>query len=847
MSELDRPSSPGAPDDRALSRPATDGYPPPSVWGLLRYGPRALLNDTKPRWIDRLLPFWIRWPILLAALVVGITWSSSGLGEQIAAMLQYAALVAVSLGASFWMGVGLANLIVALLWFIPFKDKATNPGVWFANHAITFANRHAGHTEALYVWLVISLAAVPDLRFQLPVFLLVVLLGISIINALTYYVASVQREELSMEELYWRRRPFIYLFTFLGLTLLALRSWSEAGKLVPLAAAIVAGLVPRLFRHRRRMRRVRGNKEPGLEGSRQRFREAQVAVAHRLDAILGPLALIAGLGVVVGLSWKWRQDYDHASAPATHETDDSVCNRDVGGPAETPEAALFLVADTQLHELGGKRFPGQTELADAVVPVAVRPVELDLLSATTFWQLGNVYAQMKERNPQLGWAHLGDVGDLGCRIELERIAKLFPHFGVPAGLAPGNHDSSFTGNFFWNPYWPEACKHGPVGKPETNELLSKIVAGNPQIIWRKTDPFLSRITGRGGALVSVSPLGVIHDHDDRRGLIGVFVDTADGGAFDFGVAGLFGTFSDLQADELESAIRALQLREKAPYDDPVFIVFGHHPFVEVASPSRKRLQKFIETIDRMGKRADRPAVLALITAHTHFADSRKMCIGGDRRHGRTLHELVIGSTIDPPQQAAHLVFGPDERKAASLRLTTFPVVARPGKTCGAMPDIPALACQGRIRKLRDHAACAPLFERTGDRLGPDCKDLEKDLTLSDRVKQLRASATGFDPTDIRKDQAERAARLFACVCRDGSCTPPADPLDDEQYAALLGTLMPARDRLEELTCLSWAASALQQHKAAGMQMADALRCAFDDGTLPAAREMVSTLEAEPCR
>jgi hypothetical protein len=32
-----------------------------------------------------------------------------------------------------------------------------------------------------------------------------------------------------------------------------------------------------------------------------------------------------------------------------------------------------------------------------------------------------------------------------------------------------------------------------------------------------------------------------------------------------------------------------------------------------------------------------------------------------------------------------------------------------------------------------------------------------------------------------------------------------------------------------------------------MQMADALRCAFDDGTLPAAREMVSTLEAEPCR
>ena len=329
---------------------------PPGLWALLRYGPRALLADTKPRFIDRLLPFWIRWLLLLAAVLIGVTWSSSGIGEQIAAMLQYAALVAVSLGASFWLAVGIANLIVAVLWFIPFKKKETDPVVWFANHAVTFVNRHAGHTEALFVWLVISLAAVPDLRYQLPSFFAVVLLGISAINAITFYRAAARSERLSVEELYWRRRPFIYLATFLGLVVLAARSLPEAGKLLPLAVAIAAGLGPRLVRHRRRMRRVEEKREPELEADRETFRRSQVAMARHLDAILGPLALTIFLGLVVGLSWRWRQDYDRAIAPATRETDGAACARELGGPEGKPEVSLFLAADTQLHELGGSGF-----------------------------------------------------------------------------------------------------------------------------------------------------------------------------------------------------------------------------------------------------------------------------------------------------------------------------------------------------------------------------------------------------------------------------------------------------------------------------------------------------------
>jgi hypothetical protein len=40
---------------------------------------------------------------------------------------------------------------------------------------------------------------------------------------------------------------------------------------------------------------------------------------------------------------------------------------------------------------------------------------------------------------------------------------------------------------------------------------------------------------------------------------------------------------------------------------------------------------------------------------------------------------------------------------------------------------------------------------------------------------------------------------------------------------------------------------VQEHKAAGMTMADALRCSFEDTTLSAAREFVAVLEERACR
>jgi hypothetical protein len=83
---------------------------------------------------------------------------------------------------------------------------------------------------------------------------------------------------------------------------------------------------------------------------------------------------------------------------------------------------MFLVSDSQMHELGGQRFPGQMELSDAFVPVALRPVELDVLSFATLDQFGRVFKQL-DGHGDLFWAHLGDFADLSCASELERAER----------------------------------------------------------------------------------------------------------------------------------------------------------------------------------------------------------------------------------------------------------------------------------------------------------------------------------------------------------------------------------------------------------------------------------------
>jgi hypothetical protein len=153
-----------------------------------------------------------------------------------------------------------------------------------------------------------------------------------------------------------------------------------------------------------------------------------------------------------------------------------------------------------------------------------------------------------------------------------------------------------------------------------------------------------------------------------------------------------------------------------------------------------------------------------------------------------------------------------------------------------------------VAALAADASCRELFTRPGGTVmvGPPCAELQRPLSLQAKLEGLHTYGGPSAPAKIKALQERRAKNLLSCVCRKGDCKVPDDPFGNEAYEVELMARAGTPEGREELACLGWAASAVQAHKAVGMQMADALRCAFDDPTLRAAQESVAVLEDVPC-
>jgi hypothetical protein len=55
-----------------------------------------------------------------------------------------------------------------------------------------------------------------------------------------------------------------------------------------------------------------------------------------------------------------------------------------------------------------------------------------------------------QRYPDEPYVHLGDVMDLSCRIEAERMTRIFRATGRPGAILPGNHDGLMFGIYGYN-------------------------------------------------------------------------------------------------------------------------------------------------------------------------------------------------------------------------------------------------------------------------------------------------------------------------------------------------------------------------------------------------------------
>jgi hypothetical protein len=164
-----------------------------------------------------------------------------------------------------------------------------------------------------------------------------------------------------------------------------------------------------------------------------------------------------------------------------------------------------------------------------------------------------------------------------------------------------------------------------------------------------------------------------------------------------------------------------------------------------------------------------------------------------------------------------------------------------------------------IDSLAGYPECRRLMPASGS-TAPNCLSLERVLSPSTRILAVVSQKVEKSPAAIRQEQWNRADNLLACICRATGCTPPADSLDERRSDQILDEIVDApalsclgpvdstdsvRNR-NVVTCLSWAAAAVQRYKAAGMQMEEAVRCAFDDPGLEGPREFAVALDAQSC-
>ena len=544
----------------------------------------------------------------------------------------------------------------------------------------------------------------------------------------------------------------------------------------------------------------------------------------------------------------------HAADEVRRDEDLYACGRaneaPEGGAAE--RVRVFLVADTQLHNLAGQRFPGQMEVANALVPVARRPVELDILAEGTLRHFAGQFRSLKARWPETTWAYLGDFTDLACTSELRRITDVLNGFGpgALAGIAPGNHDNAFTGNFEWSPYWENACRvddrpiDAHLGKALSDELLLAAF-GRPLA----RDGGIVEVArcrgGRSKALAGYHRLGALGDGAARVEIYGVFLDTSDKLDSDHGVAGSIGTLSVAQADALLADPGLAKVRARP---DVRFVVFTHHPIDELGENAEGQLERIVAALNGAGHR-----VVGFVSGHTHRAAMRHdVCLGG-----HSYDDAIIGSTTDAPQEAALLEIRMGAPGEISAEVVTLPAVARDGETCEGPPAYAgtptAQECADLMVKLEADPRCAPLFQRQDGRPFSSCAALGQGATLARKILTVEGLDT---PEQIKGADAIRAANLERCLGRDEGLPPPEGDaaLRSETYSPILARASGTGGREAEAVCLGWAASVEQEYKASGMEFADALRCAFlrggrhafDRGKIQAAKRMPLVLRVRSC-
>ncbi|MBK7677331.1 MAG: hypothetical protein IPJ27_22645 [Candidatus Accumulibacter sp.] len=348
---------------------------------------------------------------------------------------------------------------------------------------------------------------------------------------------------------------------------------------------------------------------------------------------------------------------------------------------------FIAMGDTQEHLATGYPMHDNDSAVDAYVEVAQRPPEQTLFGRRLLeWALLG--------HPDMPFLHLGDVMDLSCRVEAERLSKIFRAAPQQGAILPGNHDGLMFGIYAYSLLaanldpdarkWNKACRRGAAPDDDRhktdNEAFSKrdFIAlylsehsqtrlakqglqpppkqGRHTVSWRNPDPqaFLSAIEselldGIGYADSFLAQrLRLPRAPGATRDTIIIGLDTNQAGplvsTWDTIMGRSPGSMGHIHPDQIRAVEKWV---DEAGERGDIVVFAGHHNWRSLGLPSRVFLRAVMQHLDHP---------LVYLSAHTHrgfWAVHRAL----DRR---PLLELNVSSLSDWPIAYRRISFAYDE-------------------------------------------------------------------------------------------------------------------------------------------------------------------------------------------
>jgi hypothetical protein len=364
---------------------------------------------------------------------------------------------------------------------------------------------------------------------------------------------------------------------------------------------------------------------------------------------------------------------------------------DPGGryaPLTTPITAL---GDTQEHESTGFPMHDNDSAVDAYVEVAQRPPEQALFGRRLMeWALHS--------HPDEPFLHLGDVLDLSCRNEAERMSRIFIEARRPGAILPGNHDGLMFGIYAYSTLaaylaessrsnavrWNRACRRGAEvddggfrsdGEAFTKrDFIARYITehrdvappkpgleppppiGRHAVSWRDPNPenFLSGVEAElfdgpsHAESFLAQRLKLPRAPGATRDTIIIGLDTNQAGplvdAWDALLGRSPGDRGHVHSDQVEAVSKWV---DEAIARGDVVVFAGHHNWRSLSLSSRASLRQLMHRVEHP---------LVYLSAHTHtgfWAAHRALA-------SRPILELNVSSLSDWPLAYRRISFAYDE-------------------------------------------------------------------------------------------------------------------------------------------------------------------------------------------